>query len=243
MQRQFGPVRRALAWGAHLFTASGAVFGLLSLIAIEERDLRAALIWMGVAYLIDTVDGTLARWAEVSKVTPRFEGFAVDSVIDYFTHCILPAYFLLRSDLLPAQVGLLTAALVLVVTTYHFGNLDVKTPDYWFQGFPGWWNMVVFYLYLLDLGLWTNFAIVFAFCVLIFVPIKYVYPSRVREHRQLILTLSVVWMACNAVILVQLPSASPWLVGVSLACALVLLGLGLLRTLRGEAAPVAAPAS
>jgi phosphatidylcholine synthase len=227
--------RQALAWSAHLFTATGAVAGLLSLLAIEARQWRAALIWMAVAYLIDTVDGTYSRLVKVREVLPRFDGLAVDSIVDYFTHCILPALFLYRTGLVPPPVAFLTAALVLVLTPYHFGNLDVKTSDYFFQGFPGWWNMLVFYLFLFPLPPWVNFAIVMLFCVLLFVPIKYVYPSRAVRLRIPMQAAVVVWGGANAVILAQLPAPSRALVWLSLFCIVFLGGVGLVRTFRPSA--------
>jgi phosphatidylcholine synthase len=227
--------RQALAWIAHLFTASGSVFGLLSLLAIEARQWREALIWMAVAYLVDTVDGSLARWVGVREALPRFDGLAVDSIVDYFTHSILPALFLYRTGLVPQPVAFLTAALVLVLTPYHFGNRDVKTSDYFFRGFPGWWNVLVFYLYLFAPPPWVSFAIVMAFCVLLFVPIKYVYPSRAGYLRLPIRAAMLVWAAVNAVILARLPSPSPALVWTSLLCMVFLGGIGLVRTFRTPA--------
>ncbi|HEY0512275.1 MAG TPA: CDP-diacylglycerol O-phosphatidyltransferase [Thermoanaerobaculia bacterium] len=228
---------QALAWSAHLFTASGAVAGFVSLLAIEERNWRAALIWMAVAYLIDTLDGTYSRWVRVREVLPRFDGLAVDSIVDYFTHCILPALFLYRTGLVPPSVAFLTAALVLALTPYHFGNLDVKTDDYFFQGFPGWWNLLVFYLYLFALPPWVNFVIVIVFCVLLFVPVKYVYPSRAVRLRVPMQAAIVIWLVTNAVILVQLPTPSRALVWLSLLCVVFLGGIGLARTFRPPALP------
>lgn len=231
--------QKALAWSAHLVTASGAVFGFLSLLAIEGRQFREALIWMGVAYLVDMLDGSYARLVKVGERLPRFDGLAVDSIVDYFTHCILPAYFLYRAELVPPQVGFLAAALVLVLTPYHFGNLDVKTDDYFFQGFPGWWNLLVFYLYVFALPTWAGFALIVAFCVLLFVPIKYVYPSRAVEGRALQQGAMVLWLLANALILARLPDPPRVWLAVSLLCLALLAGVCLARTFRGPQAAVA----
>jgi phosphatidylcholine synthase len=230
------PGRAALAWSAHLFTASGAVCGFLSLLAIEGRDFRGALVWMAVAYLVDTLDGSWARFVRVREVLPGFDGFAIDAIVDYFTHCILPAYFLYRSGLLPPSVAFLAAALVLILTPYHFANVQVKTDDYYFQGFPGWWNLLVFYLWLFAPAPWIAFAIVAAFCVLLFVPIKYVYPSRAVQLRFAVQAAFAVWAAANALILYRLPERSTALGWLSLAAVAFLGGVGIVRTFRSAPA-------
>ena len=60
--------RRALAWGVHLFTASGAVAGALALLCIAASEFSHAMLLMIAALAIDAVDGTLARAVGVSQV-------------------------------------------------------------------------------------------------------------------------------------------------------------------------------
>ncbi|HLA86956.1 MAG TPA: CDP-alcohol phosphatidyltransferase family protein, partial [Anaerolineales bacterium] len=77
------PLRVIAAWGVHLFTALGAVCGLLAILAIFEQDWRAMIIWMIVAMLIDGFDGMLARWADVKTYASGIDGALLDNILDY----------------------------------------------------------------------------------------------------------------------------------------------------------------
>ncbi len=227
-----GITRYVLAWSAHAFTAGGAVLGLLALLAIEDRALPLAFFWLALALIVDAVDGSFARWVEADKVLPRFNGFVIDCVVDYFTYVILPVAILLQAGLMPQRFGLGAATLILVSSCYTFSNTRLKTPDHYFLGFPACWNCVVFYLYVADFGQWTNLSIVVILVVTTPIPIKYVHPIRVRELRPLNLAAAAVWLLSGGGMLIQQPRPSPWLVATSLASLGYLWGLGLLRTFR-----------
>lgn len=224
------PARWLASWGVHMFTASGAFFGFLALLAIEAGDLPRAFGWLVVTFIVDAVDGSLARWVRVSEFTPRFEGFLVDCIVDYFTYVILPVLILHRAELLPEGFRLLGAALILMSSTYHYGNLDVKAPDYFFYGFPAWWNLVIFYLYVLATGPWVNLAVVLFLVVLTPVRLKYIHPFRVEELRWLNALASVVLAVSAGIILWHLPERTPWALALSLLAVAYLGGLGVLRT-------------
>lgn len=224
------PARWFASWGVHMFTASGAFFGFLALLAIEEGDLPKAFGWLVVTFIVDTVDGSLARWVGVSEVTPRFEGFIVDCIVDYFNYVILPVLILHRANLLPEGYSLLGAALILMSSTYHYGNLDVKAPDFFFYGFPAWWNVVIFYLYVLALDPWINLAVVLFLVVFTPVRLKYIHPFRVEELRWLNALASVLLALSSGVILWQLPARDPLPIALSLLAVAYFFGLGVLRT-------------
>ncbi len=232
-----GLTRFVLAWSAHAFTASGAVLGLLALLAIEDRAFPSAFFWLALALVVDAVDGTFARWVEVEKVLPGVDGFVIDFVVDYFTYVILPVVILLRAELVPERFGLAAAALILVSSCYTFSNTRLKTPDHFFNGFPAFWNGVIFYLYVANFGPWVNLSIVLFLVVTTPIPIKYIHPVRVRELRPLNLAAATVWLASGGGMLLQQPRPSPWLVALSLASMGYLWGLGLLRTFRPREQP------
>ena len=89
------------AWGVHLFTASGAVAGLLALDRIAANDFRGAFILMAIAIVIDSADGTLARLVKVRERIPFFDGALLDNIVDYFNYVAVPLFLMLRAGLLP----------------------------------------------------------------------------------------------------------------------------------------------
>ena len=225
-------LRKALAWGVHLFTATGAVWGLLSLIAIHEHQWRVAFIWIAVSILVDSVDGSLARWLRIKEHTATFDGALLDNIIDYLTYVIVPAFFFYEAGMLPPQAVLAGPILIVLTSAYQFCQPDAKTADHYFTGFPSYWNIVVIYLFLLGLNPWINLGFIVFFSILVFIPIKYVYPSRTRLHQRLTLLLTAIWGVIGVIILFQYPHVSLWLVWASFLYIAYYVGLSLAPMLK-----------
>ncbi len=216
-----------LAWFVHFVTASGAIFGLLSLIAVVEHQWVLAFVWMAACLAIDSVDGTLARLFRVKAVLPGFDGGLLDNMVDYFTYVIVPAFFLYEADLLPGIFAIITAALVILTSGYQFCRSDAKTEDHYFKGFPSYWNIAVFYLFLLEMNVWVNLALMLSLCALVFIPIKYVYPSRSPQYQFLTLALAGVWGALCSVTLATYPHHNSLLIWASLLFVIYYVGISL----------------
>jgi len=236
-----GPLRRSAAWGVHLFTASGAAAGVLAILAIERHAAAPAFGWMAYTLAVDAVDGTLARAVGVKQVLPEFDGTKLDDIVDYFTYVILPALFLVHFDLLPAGIAPPVALCVVLASAYGFCRTDAKTADHYFTGFPSYWNVVAFYLYALGWPRALNAVVVVAFSVAVFVPIRYVYPSRTLTLRSLTVGLGLVWAATvlYALLRLALETTVPrTVVLVSLAYPVYYVTLSLVLTARRSTASV-----
>jgi phosphatidylcholine synthase len=169
------PRRVAAAWAVHAFTASGALVGVAALLEIAAGRLRGAALLMLVGLFIDSVDGTLARAARVSEVVPRIDGRRLDDIVDYLNYVVVPAVFLVAAGAV-AHWAVVGAAVL--ASAYGFSQQDAKTPDEFFLGFPSYWNVVAVYLWGLGIAPGTGTAIVLGLAVAVFVPLKYLYPSR-----------------------------------------------------------------
>jgi phosphatidylcholine synthase len=185
--------RRVGAWAVHLLTASGAVCGLLSLAAIGDGSPQRAFAWMFAAVLIDAVDGYLARQVGVASATAGYDGALLDNLVDYLNYAVVPAFFVLRLDLLGAALATPTAALIVLASAYQFAQVDAKTDDNFFRGFPSYWNIAVFYLHYLALGTTGALIVVLILLVATFVPTKWAYPTRMTSLRGLTLALGSLW--------------------------------------------------
>lgn len=197
-----------IAWLAHLYTASGAVFAFLAARAVIEFDYRAAFFWLGVQILVDATDGVLARALRVSERLPWFNGAKLDDIIDYLTYVFVPALFVWRAILVPERWTLWVAGAMLLSSAYGFNREDAKTADHYFKGFPSYWNIVVFYLLVLHWPPQINAAILLGLAVMVFVPMKYVYPSRMPVLRWQTNALGAVWGVLMGVMLWQYPAIS-----------------------------------
>jgi phosphatidylcholine synthase len=235
--RAASPARLVAAWAVHLLTASSAPAGVLAVLASERGDARTAFLWMAYTIAIDAIDGTLARAVGVKQVLPFFDGTRLDDLVDYFTYVLVPALFLLHARLLPPGAALPVVGAMVLSSAYGFCRTDAKTPDHYFTGFPSYWNIVAFYLYALGWSPTTNAVLVTAFAVGVFVPIRYVYPSRTTTLRALTVTLGIVWGMIVLTLLVRLPAVSHTLVVASLAFPAYYAGLSLLLHFRGPHAP------
>ena len=197
-----------LAWLAHLYTASGAVCAFLAARAVIDFDYRTAFFWLGVQIVIDATDGVLARAARVSERLPWFNGAKLDDIVDYLTYVFVPALFVWRSILVPESWTLSVTSAMLLSSAYGFNRDDAKTDDHFFLGFPSYWNIVVFYLMVLDLTPVTNGVILLGLAVMVFVPIRYVYPSRTTVLRWPTNVLGAIWGVLLGVMLWQYPAIS-----------------------------------
>ena len=222
-----GRLRRSAAWGVHLFTASGAPAGVLALLASERHDAASAFWWMAYTLAVDAVDGTLARAVGVKQVLPVFDGTLLDNVVDYFTYVIVPAVFLVHQGLLPPPLAVPVALCPVVASAYGFCRTDAKTEDHFFTGFPSYWNVVAFYLYMLGWPRALNAAVVVALSVAVFVPIRYLYPSRTATLRGFTLSFAIVWTAAGLWVLAHLATAPRALVVATLTFPAYYVGLSL----------------
>lgn len=205
------------AWAVHLYTATGAVTGLLALEAIGRDAYGEAFAWMALAMFIDSTDGTLARRFRVKEVLPHFDGARLDDIVDYLNYVLVPMVLAHRAGLFPSgPVGLLVTALPLLASGYGFCRLDAKTTDHFFTGFPSYWNVVVFYLFALRGPQWMNVTTIVTLTALVFVPIRYLYPSRTTTAQRTTYLFGALWAGLVLFLLTQLPSPSRVLTMVSL---------------------------
>ena len=171
---------------------------------------------MALAVLIDASDGTLARLVRVKERIPWFDGDRLEDIIDYLNYVLVPSLFLIRADLLPQADALWLAAVPLVASAYGFCQKEAKTPDHFFLGFPSYWNIVFFYLYVMQTPRWLNAFLILVLSGLVFVPIKYLYPSRSPVLRGLTNTLGIIWGVLVFIMIYTLPHPHPFVVFTSL---------------------------
>ncbi|HIC41985.1 MAG: Phosphatidylcholine synthase [Alphaproteobacteria bacterium MarineAlpha5_Bin2] len=183
------------AWAVHGFTASGAVLGFLAIISILNNDLVGAFLWLGLALLIDGIDGTLARKIGVLDKTPNIDGSTLDNVIDYLNYVIIPALMIYWFQMVPNGWEIILPAGMFAVSLYTFANMNMKTNDYYFSGFPAVWNIVVLYFYILNTHPIINVIIILFLFIFTFIPIKFVHPLRVKKIRNLTIFCTVLWSA------------------------------------------------
>ena len=217
----------------HLYTASGTVLGLLIVLAAFDGDAVAAL-WLGlVALVVDGTDGMLARRLRVKETIPWFDGARLDDIVDYLTYAFAPVVLLWTTGSLPeGAAGWVVAALPLLASSYQFCRVDAKTDDHTFLGFPSYWNVVAFYAVVLDLAPAVVATVLVVCSVLVFVPVRYLYPSRTTALRGLSLLLTAVWLVLYAVLLLQVPDPSAVVVALSLAYLAYYVGVSLWLTAR-----------
>jgi phosphatidylcholine synthase len=205
------------AWLVHLYTASSVVCGFLALTRIFYDRYRDAFFWLALTVVIDATDGVLARRTQVASRLPWFNGAKLDDIVDYVTYVFVPAFFAWHALLVPERAAILVAAAMLLSSAYGFNTDDAKTADHFYTGFPSYWNVVVFYLYVADWAPEINLVILLGLSVLVFVPIRYLYPSRSPVFRRLTVGLGVLWGILVMTMLWQMPNVSRTVFWLSLA--------------------------
>lgn len=226
---------RLAAGGVHVFTALGALCALMAALAIGEGAWERAFVWLGIAFVIDGVDGTFARLLDVGRQLPRFSGERLDLVVDFLTYVFVPVLAMRGGGFLPGPTGLVLAAAIMLTSLFHFADLDSKAEDHSFVGFPAVWNVVAFYLFAFAAPPVVATVIVVVGAGLAFVPFKWVHPLRVRALRGITLAFTALWaVAAMFTLHVGFP-ALPGLKAVLAVVAVYGVGLALLWRWRNEA--------
>jgi phosphatidylcholine synthase len=219
--------RKISAYAVHFLTATGAVWGFLALLAIIDHDWKKMFVFMMIGLLIDSADGHLARLADTKRYAPNIDGGLLDNIIDYLTFVIVPSLFFFVSDVLPAGWGLSIACAILLSSAYQFSQANAKTEDHFFTGFPCYWNLVALYMLVLGLNPWINLAILLVLVVLVFVPIKYIYPSRTSHFFWLTNSLMLLLIVAGIYGFYLYPNVPPWVIWLCLGISVYYVGLSL----------------
>jgi phosphatidylcholine synthase len=219
---------RTAAFAVHVFTACGGACALLALIAAVGADWPKMFVWLGIALIIDGVDGTFAR-LRTAELLPRWSGDVLDLVVDILTYVFVPAYAIATSGLLPQVLAIPLGALIVVTGSLYFADRQMKTADYYFRGFPAVWNVAAFYLFLLKLPPWLGALAVLALAALTFVPFHVVHPLRILHLRAITVSALVVWALLAIIAVAEGLAPGFWTVAILCALAIYFVGIGFLR--------------
>lgn len=208
---QFTTTQRAAAWFVHAFTLSGLAWATLATLALIEGDYTAMWLWLGVALVVDSVDGTMARKARVKEVLPWFDGGIVDIAVDYLTWTFIPALFMyLALPLGPKPLALALVILILVSSMFCYANQHWKSSDYYFVGFPAAWNIVAVFMYVIGTGAIFNVIAVLVLAVLTLTPTYYTHPFRVKRFMVVNIAAITLWLAATAYLVALAPDRPLW---------------------------------
>ncbi|MBY0492745.1 MAG: CDP-diacylglycerol O-phosphatidyltransferase [Cyanobacteria bacterium] len=200
-----------LPWIAHIYTALGAVIALLATGMTFAHNFRAVFICMVAATFVDATDGVLARGLKVKERLPNFDGAKLDDIVDYLMYVFIPALVVWQADLVPSAFPICAAIVLSSAYGFAQGDAKIASTDYFFTGFPSYWNIVVVYLYVLHLPQMANAIILGTLAVLVFVPIRYIYPSRTIVLKWPTLALGTIWAVVFTWIIWRLPAVDgPW---------------------------------
>jgi phosphatidylcholine synthase len=203
----------ARAYAVHVFTASGAAVALGALFFAARAQWAAMFLCLGVALIIDGVDGSMARALRVAELLPRWSGDVLDLVVDFTSYVFVPAYAITVSGLLPEALAIPAGVIVVVTGALYFADNEMKTADNYFKGFPTLWNAAAFYLFVLQPAPWLAAAIIAALAVLTFVPFKFIHPMRVRRLRKLNIAAVIMWSLLALIALYRDLDPGPWVAG------------------------------
>ena len=193
------------AWAVHGFTASGAVLGFLAIISIFNNDQTSSFLWLGLALLVDGLDGTIARKVGVSDKATNIDGSMLDNLVDYLNYVIIPSLMIYWFQMVPNGWEIIIPAGIFAVSLYTFANINMKTEDYYFSGFPALWNIVVLYFYILNTNQYINLIVIIFLSILTFIPIKFVHPLRVKKLRNITIFCTIIWSATTLKLVTTFP--------------------------------------
>lgn len=204
------PPARLRAFSVHVLTALGSGIAFLALLEAVREHWAAMFGWLGLALLIDAIDGPLARRLDVCRVLPNWSGDTLDLVVDFVTYVFVPAYAIAASGLVGRLAGPLIGFAIVVSGALYFSDRRMKTIDNHFRGFPALWNAAAFYLFLLKPSLWVGSGVLALLIVLTFVPLNVLHPVRTTRFRALNLALMAVWAGLCVGAMAMNFDVAPW---------------------------------
>jgi phosphatidylcholine synthase len=181
------------AYSVHLLTATGAVFSMLAMLAAVQAEWSLMFLWLVVAFLVDGIDGPLARRYGVHQFAPQIDGVLLDLIIDYLTYVFIPAYALFASGLLPGWTGWVVIIVITFASALYFADTRMKTKDNSFAGFPACWNMVAVVIFALKPDFWMTLVIVVILAATMFTGLKFIHPVRTARWRAVSLPVALAW--------------------------------------------------
>jgi phosphatidylcholine synthase len=217
----------ARAFAVHVLTATGAALALVALLAAVRGAFDLMFLCLGIALIVDGIDGTIARALKVADLLPRWSGDVLDLVVDFVTYVFVPAYAIAAGGLLPPWLGAPAGILIVMTGAIYFADRRMKTVDNYFRGFPTLWNVVAFYLFLLKPAPWLAAGLVALLAVLTFVPFKFLHPFRVARLRMVSMGAVVLWAILAADALARSLEPGPLVTGGLVVLALYFVGVGL----------------
>lgn len=194
---------QAKAFSVHLLTASGSFLAFLSLVAASEERWPAMFWWLGLALLVDGIDGPIARKLQVKEILPNWSGELLDNIIDYVTYVLIPAFALYQSGFMGTGLSFCSAAIIVVSSAIYYADTGMKTDHNFFKGFPVVWNMLVFTLFIVSPGQYAAFALVVFAAICSFVPVWFLHPVRVARLRNVNLAMMALWAVSGGIALLQ----------------------------------------
>jgi phosphatidylcholine synthase len=186
-------------------------------------------VWLGLALIIDGVDGSFARLLHVSELLPRWSGDTLDLVVDFLNYVFVPAYAIVAGGLLPRAAAIPAGITILLTSALYFADRRMKTKDNYFRGFPALWNFVAFYLFLLRPAPWLNVIVIGVLSILTFVPYPFIHPLRVLRFRALNIVMLALWAILAVIAVVRDLAPGPLVTAGLSALAVWFVASGLLR--------------
>ena len=184
---------RIKALSVHLLTATGAVFAMLAMLAAVDEKWGLMFLWLVVAFVVDGIDGPLARKYDVKTNAPNYDGVIMDMIVDYLTYIFIPAYALFKSGLLTGWTGWTVIIVITFASVLYMSDTRMKTKDYSFSGFPACWNMLIIVLFALKPDQWAILFIVVVLAATMFTPLKFIHPVRTDRWRSISLPIALAW--------------------------------------------------
>lgn len=220
------PYAEIRAFSVHILTASGSFLAFLGVVAAAEHRFVDMFWWLGLALLVDGIDGPIARKVRVKEVLPNWSGDTLDNIIDYVTYVLLPAFALYQSGMIGQPWSFVAAGMIVVSSAIYYADMGMKTDEYFFSGFPVVWNMVVFTLFVVQASAMTAMIVVGLSVFLTFLPIHFLHPVRVKRLRPLNLAVTAGWCALGGIALLMHFDTPPFVMWAFVACGVYLYGIG-----------------
>ena len=194
-------IKNNLCFLVHILTASGLICSYMSITNIFKEEIELCFFWLGIALIIDVIDGPIARKLDVKNKYPSLNGLMLDTIVDYINWIFLPVLVLFQFDLIYKKLEFILVPALLLIPALSYSTTITKNSDKSYSGMPAIWNLLAVFFFLAETSVMFNSSVMILFLILKFLPVNISHPFRTKKLIYINSIFAFVWIATSTILI------------------------------------------
>ena len=194
-------IKNNLSFLVHILTASGVICSYMCITNIFKKEIEICFFWLGIALIIDVIDGPIARKLDVKNKYPSLNGLMLDTIVDYINWIFLPVLILFQFDLIYKNLEFILVPALLLIPALSYSTTITTNPDRSYSGMPAIWNLLAVFFFLAETSVMFNSSIMILFLILKFLPVNISHPFRTKKLFYFNSIFAFVWITTSTILI------------------------------------------